>query len=71
MKARNRLRVVLDEHRLTGAETARLTGLPYATVLHLMQPGYDGLLEDALAVCGMLGVRVEEVFWLENAREGG
>jgi DNA-binding XRE family transcriptional regulator len=64
----NRLRAAIEERGLTQADVAILTGLSYAVVRRIVRDGYDPLLLHALRVGAVLGMPVEELFWLEDER---
>jgi len=61
----NRLRALLRERHWSQQDLADLSGVPYATVRRLVHGAGDPPLDLALAVCGALGVELEELYWLE------
>lgn len=63
---RNRLRAVLNERHWSQQDLADLSGLPYPTVRRLVSGGRNPPLDLALAVCGALGLDLEDVYWLEK-----
>ena len=65
----NRLRAVLADRHWSQQDLADLSGLPYATVRRLVRGGGNPPLDLALAICGALGVEIEDVYWLDEAGE--
>jgi len=62
----NRLQVVLGERRLSQADLAVLTSLPYTTILRVTRPRGNPLLEHALRISAALDTPVEDLFWYGN-----
>jgi len=61
----NRLRAELADRHWSQQDLADLSGLPYATVRRLLRSAEDPPLHLALAVCGALGIELEDLYWLE------
>jgi len=66
----NRLRVLLDERRVSQSELAYLTNLPYTTVRRLVRQGCNPSLDHVLRLSAVLGAPVEEMFVLDRELDG-
>ncbi|MCK6555717.1 helix-turn-helix transcriptional regulator [Candidatus Binatia bacterium] len=66
----NRLRAALADRDWSQQDLSDLSGLPYATIRRLVRDGGNHPLDLALAVCGALGVDLEDVYRLESDAEG-
>jgi DNA-binding XRE family transcriptional regulator len=64
LRCENRLRVTLEQRRLSRTDLATLSGLPYTTILRLVRTRGDPPLEHALRISAVLDLPVEKVFWL-------
>jgi DNA-binding XRE family transcriptional regulator len=64
LRCENRLRVTLEQRRLSRTDLATLSGLPYTTVLRLVRARGNPPLEQALRISAVLDIPVEKVFWL-------
>jgi transcriptional regulator with XRE-family HTH domain len=60
----NRLRAELEDRRLSQADLAELTEIPYVTVQRLVRPGSNPFLDDALRITRVLEVPLERLFWI-------
>lgn len=63
---RNRIRVARAERRLSQEELARLVNVSRQTVSAIETGQWSPSTLLALRLAGVLGVRVDELFWLET-----
>jgi len=73
IRVANRLRIVLDDRQISHADLSYLTGIPYSAVRKMSKARSCPSLAYALIVSQVLGMSVEELFWLEDkptTREG-
>ena len=68
LRCENRLRIALEQRRLSRTDLATLAGLPYTTILRLVRARGNPPLEHALRISAVLETPVEKVFWLRVSR---
>jgi len=69
LKVKNRLKVLLVEKEIRQKELAEYVGVSQATIAMIANKKALPSLENALKIAKYLGVRVEDIWWLEDDEE--
>ena len=66
----NNLRAALDERRLSHADLAQLTEIPYPVIQRLLRADSNPYLDQAMRIARVLDLSLEQLFWVDDGRNG-